>query len=273
VKCDQKRPVCDKCIKAMRPCGYRGGTARHFKTLLAPADGDTSDENREESKSQDMPPDIYIPSLRRRRSAAPKYRAVASGESFIAPSIARSIVPHMQDWLQSMEQQVDTSEEGTGRRMPTLDQDYDWCDTLSSLPSNVSSLKATLDATLDPSNLASTLLPTDLAERHLATAKATHPIQFAIRDVAFAKATHKLSQDMQDVAYTRISRHLVNPEALHTGKEFFYSSKGFVTVLRVLDKEELEAYKELTRLLRGKYSRDCQLMQVITIEYRKTTNG
>jgi hypothetical protein len=158
----------------------------------------------------------------------------------------------MQDWLQSMEQQADTSEEGPGGKIPTFDQDYDWCDAPPNLPSDISDLNADLDAALDPSDLARTLRLTELAERHLETAKVTNPTQFAIRNVEFAKATHKRPEDAPpDAEWTRIDRHLVNPDALHIGKETFQASNGFVIVLRVLGNEEVEAYKELTRLLRG----------------------
>jgi hypothetical protein len=47
VKCDQKRPECNKCIKSKRPCGYRGVKIFHSETLSALVDGDTSDEKKE----------------------------------------------------------------------------------------------------------------------------------------------------------------------------------------------------------------------------------
>lgn len=51
--------------------------------------------------------------------------------------------------------------------------------------------------------------------------------------------------------WTKISRKLVNPEALTIGKERFEVREDFVIVLRVLNKEEIEAYTAATAQLRG----------------------
>lgn len=51
--------------------------------------------------------------------------------------------------------------------------------------------------------------------------------------------------------WTKISRKLVNPEALTIGKERFEVRDDFVIVLRVLNKEEIEAYTAATAQLRG----------------------
>lgn len=51
--------------------------------------------------------------------------------------------------------------------------------------------------------------------------------------------------------WTKISRKLVNPEALTVGKERFEVRDDFVIVLRVLNKEEIEAYTAATAQLRG----------------------
>lgn len=50
--------------------------------------------------------------------------------------------------------------------------------------------------------------------------------------------------------WTKISRKLVNPEALTIGKERFEVREDFVIVLRVLNKEEIEAYTAATAQLR-----------------------
>ncbi|KAJ0103923.1 hypothetical protein J7T55_004249 [Diaporthe amygdali] len=50
--------------------------------------------------------------------------------------------------------------------------------------------------------------------------------------------------------WTKISRKLVNPEALTIGKERFEVRDDFVIVLRVLNKEEIEAYTAATAQLR-----------------------
>lgn len=51
--------------------------------------------------------------------------------------------------------------------------------------------------------------------------------------------------------WTKINRKLVNPEALTIGKERFEVRDDFVIVLRVLSKEEIEAYTAATAQLRG----------------------
>lgn len=51
--------------------------------------------------------------------------------------------------------------------------------------------------------------------------------------------------------WTKISRKLVNPDALSVGKERYEVRDDFVIVLRVLSKEEIEAYTAATAQLRG----------------------
>jgi zinc finger CCCH domain-containing protein 13 len=51
--------------------------------------------------------------------------------------------------------------------------------------------------------------------------------------------------------WTKINRKLVNPEALTIGKERFEIRDDFVIVLRVLSKEEIDAYATATQQLRG----------------------
>jgi hypothetical protein len=55
-----------------------------------------------------------------------------------------------------------------------------------------------------------------------------------------------------DARWTKISRRLVNPEALDLGKERYEAREGFVIVLRVLSREEVQGYAEVTQLIRGK---------------------
>jgi hypothetical protein len=52
--------------------------------------------------------------------------------------------------------------------------------------------------------------------------------------------------------WTKISRKMVNPEALTIGKERFEVRDDFVIVLRVLSKEEIQAYATATQQLRGR---------------------
>ncbi|KAK4137034.1 hypothetical protein BT67DRAFT_347634, partial [Trichocladium antarcticum] len=51
--------------------------------------------------------------------------------------------------------------------------------------------------------------------------------------------------------WTKISRKLVNPDALRIGKERYEVRDEFVIVLRVLSKEEIQAYAAATATLRG----------------------
>lgn len=52
--------------------------------------------------------------------------------------------------------------------------------------------------------------------------------------------------------WTKIDRRLVNPEALEQGNERYEERIDYVIVLRVLSKEDIEKYAELTQRLRGK---------------------
>ncbi|KAI1820455.1 hypothetical protein F4861DRAFT_522956 [Xylaria intraflava] len=69
-------------------------------------------------------------------------------------------------------------------------------------------------------------------------------------------APHKDDQTKKDVPpgarWTKISRKKVNPEALTIGKERFEVRDDFVIVLRVLNKEEIQAYATETARLRDK---------------------
>lgn len=71
-------------------------------------------------------------------------------------------------------------------------------------------------------------------------------------------APHKEDKKAKEVPagarWTRISRKVVNPEALTVGKERFEVRDDFVIVLRVLSKEEIQAYAAATQVLRGKIS-------------------
>lgn len=68
-------------------------------------------------------------------------------------------------------------------------------------------------------------------------------------------APHKDDKTKADVPpgarWTKINRKLVNPEALTIGKERFEVRDDFVIVLRVLSKEEIQAYADATQVLRG----------------------
>ncbi|PKS09411.1 hypothetical protein jhhlp_004026 [Lomentospora prolificans] len=67
-------------------------------------------------------------------------------------------------------------------------------------------------------------------------------------------APHKNDEKLKEVPpgarWTRISRKIVNPEALDIGKERFEVRDDFVIVLRVLSKEEIQAYAAATTVLR-----------------------
>lgn len=57
-----------------------------------------------------------------------------------------------------------------------------------------------------------------------------------------------------DARWTKISRRMVNPEALEAGKERYEAREDFVIVLRVLTKEEIQAYAVATQKIRGELS-------------------
>jgi hypothetical protein len=52
--------------------------------------------------------------------------------------------------------------------------------------------------------------------------------------------------------WTKISRKLVNPEALELGKERYEAREDFVIVLRVLSRDEVQTYAEVTERIRSK---------------------
>jgi hypothetical protein len=54
-----------------------------------------------------------------------------------------------------------------------------------------------------------------------------------------------------DARWTKISRKLVNPGALEAGKERFEAREDFVIVLRVMTREEVQGYAEVTQRIRG----------------------
>ena len=72
-------------------------------------------------------------------------------------------------------------------------------------------------------------------------------------------APHKDDKSKKDVPagarWTKISRKKVNPEALTVGKERFEVRDDFVIVLRVLGKEEIQAYATATAQIRGNSQR------------------
>jgi hypothetical protein len=53
-----------------------------------------------------------------------------------------------------------------------------------------------------------------------------------------------------DAKWTKIDRRLVNPAALEAGKERFEAREDFVIVLRILTKEDIEAYAIATQTIR-----------------------
>lgn len=71
--------------------------------------------------------------------------------------------------------------------------------------------------------------------------------------VAPHKEDKKLKEAPAGARWTKINRKIVNPEALTIGKERFEVRDDFVIVLRVLSKEEIQAYAAATQVLRGKY--------------------
>lgn len=66
------------------------------------------------------------------------------------------------------------------------------------------------------------------------------------------KSDRKTTDIPQGARWTKISRTMVNPEALTIGKERFEVRDDSVIVLRVLSKDEIRAYASATAMLRGK---------------------
>ncbi|CAM1502242.1 Fc.00g042260.m01.CDS01 [Cosmosporella sp. VM-42] len=74
--------------------------------------------------------------------------------------------------------------------------------------------------------------------------------------VAPHKEDKKLKEAPAGAKWTKISRKVVNPEALTIGKERFEVRDDFVIVLRVLSTEEIQAYAAATQVLRERRRRD-----------------
>ncbi|KAF4335833.1 hypothetical protein FBEOM_10301 [Fusarium beomiforme] len=74
--------------------------------------------------------------------------------------------------------------------------------------------------------------------------------------VAPHKEDKKAREAPAGAKWTKISRKIVNPEALTIGKERFEVRDDFVIVLRVLSKEEIQAYASATQVLRERRRRD-----------------
>ncbi|KAH0495584.1 hypothetical protein TgHK011_009123 [Trichoderma gracile] len=68
--------------------------------------------------------------------------------------------------------------------------------------------------------------------------------------VAPHKEDKKLKEVPPGARWTKINRKIVNPEALEIGKERYELRDDFVIVLRVLSKEEIQAYAAATQVLR-----------------------
>ena len=75
-----------------------------------------------------------------------------------------------------------------------------------------------------------------------------------IREGVFPLKDAKKDGIPADARWTKISRKLVNPEALEAGKERYEARENFVVVLRVLTREEVQGYAEVTQKIRGRIS-------------------
>jgi hypothetical protein len=54
-----------------------------------------------------------------------------------------------------------------------------------------------------------------------------------------------------DACWTKISRKLVDPEALNLGNEDYEAREDFVIVMRILTRDEVQRYAEVTQRMRG----------------------
>ncbi|KAI4600557.1 hypothetical protein KJ359_000916 [Pestalotiopsis sp. 9143b] len=103
--------------------------------------------------------------------------------------------------------------------------------------------------------------PGDLARYDLDRANPTpqfpgFPRQAAHKGTTARKVDSSKKEVPPGARWTKINRRLVNPEALTIGKERFEVRDDFIIVLRVLSKEEIQAYATATAQLRGKYYGD-----------------
>jgi hypothetical protein len=80
--------------------------------------------------------------------------------------------------------------------------------------------------------------------------------------VAPHKEDKKVKEAPPGAKWTKISRKVVNPEALTIGKERFEVRDDFVIVLRVLSKEEIQAYASATQVLRGTLATSLSILRM-----------
>lgn len=69
--------------------------------------------------------------------------------------------------------------------------------------------------------------------------------------VLLHKDDKRLRDVPSDARWTKISRKVVNPEALKEGNERFEERDGVVVVLRVMTKDEIQSYAQATATIRG----------------------
>jgi hypothetical protein len=255
VKCHQELPECNKCIKSGRTCIYPEKKLQGSKVTIVGRSKD--DGNVNPSSAQYKPPDIYVPGLHYSKSSSPNLNDKGSQGIYDGRPVALTPTEressHKLAFTKSLVHQAETKEHIVKNRTPLFDERYD---APPKFPSIDSDSKFALDSWRAPN----TTPAGETAERHPAAAKVTNAIRFAIRDVKNAKIISSYPRNAPpDAEWTKIDRKLVNPEALQLGKEDFEAGDGFVTVLRVLGSEEVDAYVELTRLLRGMSGRHFQI--------------
>lgn len=73
------------------------------------------------------------------------------------------------------------------------------------------------------------------------------PIREGVAPLKYAK----LDGIPADARWTKISRNIVSPEALKLGMERFEAREDFVIVLRVLSRDEIQGYADVTQRIRG----------------------
>lgn len=84
------------------------------------------------------------------------------------------------------------------------------------------------------------------------TREGVAPLGGAIEDGIYLRPSRAEGAPPPGARWTKINRLLVNPEALEEGGERYEDRDDFVVVLRVLSKEEIQAYADATVRIRSK---------------------
>lgn len=85
------------------------------------------------------------------------------------------------------------------------------------------------------------------------TREGVAPLGDSLNDGIYLRPSRAEGAPPPDARWTKINRLLVNPQALDDGGERYEARDDFVIVLRVLSKEEIQAYADATAKIRGEF--------------------